>query len=200
MGNTSETANLPYILDLSAPKTSYRITGPSYQERSDIYITKDSRVEFSAADDLSGVDKISYQPEDASEPVVYSSPAAFPQEGRRLVRYWSTDHVGNRELERAMMLITDNTGPEIFANFSLTPVGKGSDGEPVYRRSTALFLGATDDASGVRKIYYQLNGGKETEYTTPVVLDHTGSFNLVVRAVDYVGNESTKPVSFSIKE
>ena len=74
-------------------------------------------------------------------------PLAYPDEGRRLVRYWSTDQVNNRELDRALVLITDNTPPQIFANFSLAKTATASaDGLPVYRRLTSLFLGATDNA------------------------------------------------------
>jgi len=200
LGNTSAPATLAYSMDLVVPQSSYRVVGPTYQERSDVYITSGTRIELSATDDASGVKQIEYQSEDAAQAKIYSEPIAFPEEGRRLLRYWSTDRVNNRELDRAVVLITDNTPPEIFANFSLAAkTAANSDGLAVYRRLTSLFLGATDNASGVHKIYYTINGGKEMEYKTPLVLDREGTFELRIRADDNLGNQSTKNLRFVIK-
>jgi hypothetical protein len=200
LGNTSVPATLPYSMDLAAPQSNYRVIGPTYQERTDVYITSATRIELSATDDASGVKQIEYQPEDAAQAKIYSEPIGFPEEGRRLLRYWSTDKVNNRELDRAVVLITDNTPPEIFANFSLAAkTSANGEGLAVYRRMTSLFLGATDNASGVHKIYYTINGGKEMEYKTPLVLDHEGTFELRIRADDNLGNQSTKSLRFVIK-
>ena len=199
LGNMSAVATLPYTMDLAPPESTYHITGPMYHERTDFYITSASHVELTSTDDLSGVQKIEYMSEDAPQPQTYSSILAFPKEGRRLLRYWGTDRVNNRELERGLALVTDNTPPDIFANFSLTSTPTtDAQGLPVYRRLTSLFLAATDNASGVRKIYYSFNGGKETDYSTPIVLDHDGTFDLLIRAEDNLGNQSTKHVRFAV--
>lgn len=199
LGNTSTVATLPYLMDLATPQTKSKVVGPSYQLRSDFYITKESRIELTATDDASGVKQIESQLEDAPQPAVYTAPLAFPQEGRRLLRFWATDRVNNRELDQALVLITDNTPPEIFANFSLAATSKGADSIPVYRRQTSLFLGATDNASGVRKIFYSVDGGKEIEYKTPLVFEREGTVELVIRAEDNVGNQSTKRLRFIVK-
>ena len=65
---------------------------------------------------------------------------------------------------------------------------------------TSLFLGGTDHSSGVHKIYYSFNGGKETDYSTPLVLDHDGTFDLTIRADDNLGNQSSKHVKFVVHE
>lgn len=199
LGNTSTVATLTYSMDIAAPQSTFRITGPSYRLRSDVYITRDTRIEMSAADDASGVKQIEFQAEGAPHPLTYSTPLAFAEEGRRLVRYWSTDRVNNRELDRAVVVITDNTPPEIFANFSLPPVNAAGQAVPVYQPQTSLFLGATDNASGVNKIYYSFNGGKEAEYSTPLVLDREGTFDLLIRADDNLGNQTTKHLRFAIR-
>ena len=200
LGNTSAVATLPYTLDSAPPQSSYKIVGPYYQVRSDIYITRATRIELSSIDDASGVQRTQYQEEGEPQPHEYTAPLAYPDEGRRLVRYWSTDRVNNRELDRALVLITDNTPPQIFANFSLAKNATvDSDGLPVYRRLTSLFLGATDNAAGVHKIYYSFDGGKEMEYSTPLVLDRDGTFNLEIRVDDNLGNQATKNLRFVIK-
>ncbi len=200
LGNTSTVENLPYSMDIAAPQTVNHITGPSYQVRSDIYITRNTRIELSAADDASGVLRTEYQEEGEAQPHTYTAPLSYPEEGRRLVRYWSMDRVNNRELDRALVLITDNTPPQIFANFSLAASSAAdAQGLAVYRRLTSLFLGATDNAAGVRKIYYSIDGGKEMVYSTPLVFDHDGTFDLVIRAEDNLGNQSTKHLKFVIR-
>lgn len=199
LNNTSQVATMPYVMDVAPPQSNYRILGTSYQQRSDFYIRKDTRIELTAVDDASGVQKIDYQADDAPAVATYSAPLAFETEGRRLLRYWSTDKVNNREIDRAVVLITDNTPPDIFANFSLSPAASGATDLPVYRRQTNLFLGATDNAAGVHKITYSINGGKETDYTTPLVLDREGTFDLLIKADDNLGNQSSKHLHFIIR-
>jgi hypothetical protein len=200
LGNTSAVATLPYTLDLVPPQSTYRIIGPYYQVRSDIYITSATRIELSSTDDASGVQRTQFQEEGEPQTHDYTAPLNYPDEGRRLVRYWSTDRVNNRELDRALVLITDNTPPQIFANFSLAKnATTDADGLPVYRRLTSLFLGATDNAAGVHKIYYSFDGGKEMEYSTPLVLEHDGTFDLEIRVDDNLGNQASKHLRFVIK-
>lgn len=199
LGNTSDVATLPYSMDIVPPQSQYHIVGPSYQVRSDIYITNATRIVLTSTDDASGVKQTQYQEEGEPQPHIYTEPLAYPDEGRRLVRFWSTDQVNNRELDRALVLITDNTPPQIFANFSLTRSTTDASGLPVYRRMTSLFLGATDNASGVHAIYYSFDGGKEMQYSTPLVLDRDGTFELEIRCDDNLGNQSTKHLRFVIK-
>jgi hypothetical protein len=199
LGNTSAVASMLYVMDLAPPQTTHKIVGPVYQVRSDFYIRKDTRIDLAATDDLSGVQMLQYQTQDAAEPSTYTTPLVFADEGRRLLRYWSTDKVNNRELDQALILIIDNTPPEIFDNFSLSPKPPSTGtGLPTYRTQTSLFLGATDNASGVRGIFYSFNGGKETEYTTPLVLDREGTFDLLIRAEDNLGNQASKHVRYTI--
>jgi hypothetical protein len=200
LNNTSDVATLPYYMDLAPPQSEYHIVGSVYQSRSDFYITSASRIQLSSTDDASGVQKIEYKSEDAPDPQIYASPLQFANEGRRLLRYWGTDKVNNRELDRAVELITDNTPPDIFANFSLTAtVAADAQGLPEYRRLTSLFLAATDKSSGVHKIYYTINGAKELDYSTPLLFDKEGTYEMTIRSDDNVGNQSTKQLRFVIK-
>jgi hypothetical protein len=199
LSNTSVVSTLPYSMDLVAPQSAYKTIGPMYQERTDVYITKETRIDLSATDDASGVQKIEYQVEGTADPIRYTGPLTFADEGRKLLRYWATDQVNNREMDKAVVLITDNTPPQIFPNLSVKPTSTSADGISVYRKGTSLFLGATDNSSGVHKIYYSINGAKETEYKSPVLMDHEGSFVIDIRADDNLGNQSTKQLKFIIK-
>jgi hypothetical protein len=200
LGNMSTVSTLAYTMDTVAPQTAYHITGASYQVRSDVYITRDTKIDLTATDDASGVLLTQYEPEGSAGPETYTGALAFPEEGRRLIRFWSVDKVNNRELDHAVLVITDNTPPQIFANFSVAPITtSNAQGMAVYRRLTSLFLGATDNAAGVHNIYYSFDGAKESEYSTPLVLDRIGTFDLLIRVDDNLGNQSSKHIHFVIQ-
>lgn len=202
LGNTSGTASLDCRMDLTPPVSTHRFEGPSFAQRSVVWITKETRVRLSGSDESAGLRRIEYQA--ASEPATYTEPLAFPTEGRQLLRFWSIDNVNNRELDQALVLITDNSAPEIFTTFSVTSPGQktaeGGESLPVYPRFTTLFLGATDNSAGIKGVYYSIGGGVEKEYQKTLLFDREGSFDLVVRAEDNVGNSSTRRLKFAIQD
>ncbi|MFM9328968.1 OmpL47-type beta-barrel domain-containing protein [Paenibacillus mesotrionivorans] len=51
-----------------------------------------------------------------------------------------------------------------------------------------ISLSATDAASGVSGIYYQLDGGPETEYKAPFTVEGAGGHEITYFAMDYSGN------------
>ena len=200
LGNTSDLAVLPYVMDATAPVSKYRLVGPQYQLRQYFYITQATKVELTATDDASGVAKIESRTDDGQDVAVYGGQLNFAKEGKRVLTYWATDRVNNREFDKSVVLITDNSAPELFANFSLTPRGKTLAGLDEYRLPTLLYLGATDNASGVKRISYVVNSGRETEYTTPLHFDVEGGYEIDIRAEDNVGNVSTKHLKFVIRD
>lgn len=54
--------------------------------------------------------------------------------------------------------------------------------------SAVISLSAADAASGVSGIYYQLDGGPETEYKTPFTVEGAGGHVITYFAMDYSGN------------
>ena len=65
-------------MDLAPPQSQYKVVGPSYQVRSDIYITNATRIELSSTDDASGVQHTEYEAEGEPQPHIYTAPLAFP--------------------------------------------------------------------------------------------------------------------------
>ncbi|MBK7606732.1 MAG: hypothetical protein IPI18_05730 [Saprospiraceae bacterium] len=64
-----------------------------------------------------------------------------------------------------------------------------------------LFLAATDEMVGNDKIYYQLNSAPEQLYNSPISSWQAGKkYELKIRAIDKVGNESNQTISFYIAE
>jgi hypothetical protein len=68
-----------------------------------------------------------------------------------------------------------------------------------YTSSVQITLSATDDYSGVANIYYKIDGGSQSSYTSPVTVSDDGSHTFEFWAVDNVGNtETSKQVTFKI--
>jgi len=88
------------------------------------------------------------------------------------------------------------------ASASLAGTKNGS----IYVSSVKVTLSASDPGagsgtgSGVKAIYYQLNGGAVTAYSSPFTITATGASSVSYYAVDVAGNESTTgTASFTIE-
>jgi hypothetical protein len=55
---------------------------------------------------------------------------------------------------------------------------------------TKVILYASDEESGVKKIVYTSNGGKEETYTQPVTFENEGKYTLSYRGYDNVNNSN----------
>jgi len=62
---------------------------------------------------------------------------------------------------------------------------------PLYISPVTVRLSATDGGSGVKAIYYQLDGGSSTGYSAPFTVGTTGSHTLAYYSVDVAGNKSS---------
>ena len=202
LGNISQKFDKTYIMDLTAPKTDYKITGPNYQQRTAIWVTKETAIEFISTDKGAGVKRIDYQIGNGKTEN-YSTPISIQQEDKYVIRYWSIDNVNNVENGNVFLIIVDNSNPEIREIFSVAPSDSliNNDGILVnsYPQNTSLFLAVTDQSAGIKNIWYSLNKGSELEYQNVILCDKTGDYNVKIRVEDNVGHIAEKTISFFIK-
>jgi hypothetical protein len=195
---------LPVRLDDAPPRSGYKIVGVKYKKRDTIWITRETTVRLSAVDDAAGVRGIYFQLGKKDGYELYSDPISIIEEGRYLFKFYSADHVDNREPEHPYILVVDNTPPTVIKTFSVAPTGTvpGEEGGEikVYPRHTSLFLGAVDNSVGIAGIWYTLNEGKEQEYTTPLMFSDEGNFSMSIRMADHVGNTRKETIRFVIKD
>lgn len=205
-GNMSSPIEVPFYLDKTPPVSNWEIKGVHFTQWSDTWITKDTFVHLTAGDDVSGLRGIYYQlgQDVEQEYRLYDAPIAISAEGRYHFKYYSMDNVGNREAVRIGILIVDNTPPKVVTTFSL--VSKRGvtldDGTSlaVYPRYTSLYLGATDNSSGIADIRYSINKAKEKEYTRAILFQDAGTFSIKIRVKDNVGNVTNKTIQFVIED
>ena len=203
MGSLKTDANSGNLyLDLNAPTVSYAYMGAKFFTRDTMFITSETDVILKAIDYQSGVQKIMYALDQASE-AEYASAINVSAEGFHDVGYYSLDQVNNKK-EDDFFFMVDNTGPEVFHHFSIKEIGfaemEDAGKIPIYAPHSQLFLAATDKAVGTDKIYYSLDGKTERLYTGPIKNLSKGMRTLNIRSVDHLGNETnSKAITFMIK-
>jgi hypothetical protein len=190
--------SLVYV-DLTGPDISVRLKGPEFKAAGVQYISPETGIELAGRDVESGVQYLSYSIDGEAAEKVYDQPITIPATGEHRIELFAYDNVNNRNLDETTVFV-DATPPVIYENFSTASVGE-EDGVPLYPPYVTLFLAATDDIVGSDRIYYQLNGEPEKLYTRPIgQLKKNEHYSVMVRAVDMVGNESTKSFAFKTSE
>jgi hypothetical protein len=202
LGNASQKSSKIFIMDPTAPKTDFKVTGPHYQQHTAIWVTKETALEFFSTDKGSGVKRIEYQI-GSGNIETYSAPFSIPDEGKYPLRHRGIDNVNNIEDDNVFLIIVDNSNPVIKAIFSVPPADSlvNKDGASVYAYAqyTSLFLAATDQAAGIKTVWYSLNNGPEQEYHNVILCDKTGDHTIKIRAQDNVGHTTEETISFYIK-
>ena len=157
---------------------------------------------LSVTDARVAIDKIFYRINDEPEKQYLSYIGSYKQGVDYKINVRATDKLGNESFE-LIMFATDNTGPEIYTQFS-APVKtqKEIEGKTinVYPAHVALFLSVTNAHAAYGKIYYSINGGTENIYTGVIDKFQPGSdITMKIRAVDQLGNQTSKEVQFAIE-
>lgn len=200
--NSSPSRAASYEMDAQPPQSSYRFEGAFHRQRNIYWMRSDARIFLSASDEGAGVAETFYDLQGNMPETPYQQPIAIDEEGRYNLSFYSTDQVNNQEGLHFVMVVVDNSPPEIMVNFNTSPTGvrTAAGGEQeVYRLGTRIFLAATDAASGAERILYRLNEAEEQEYDSPINLFEPGEYELQLRALDHVGNQTRQELRFIIE-
>ncbi len=204
--NTSAPTKISFYVDGTPPVSKRTVKGPHFTQRNDTWITRDTTVHLTIEDDASGPEGIYYRLGEEGEPSFqrYEAPISVSKEGRYLFKFHGADNVGNHEADQVGILLVDNTPPQLVTTFSLQSKGDVTleDGSvlAVYPRYTSLFLGASDNSSGIAAVRCGINDAKEEEYTRPLRFAGEGTFLISIHIEDNVGNVANKTVRFVIKD
>jgi hypothetical protein len=194
----SETAIIPYI-DLSGPTLSYSLQGPAFITTDTLYISNKTKIALKASDNEAGVNNIKFQI-DGREEQVFSSSFQIEQEGIHVIEYTGTDNVDNTN-SGTLKLMVDNSGPDIYTRFSTSPKGtlpQDSKTLILYPGFVGLFVSATDIEAGYDHMTYSLNGSKDKPFTG-FLNSFPKNNQVIVKAYDKLGNQSTTTIEFAIK-
>jgi hypothetical protein len=203
--NRSLSNTRPLYMDNTAPSTGINYGTPQFFDRDTLFINKDTEISLRKSDAHSGLQKTEYRVDGG----VLKNYEAFtiPNEGNRVIGFFSTDRVNNKEAQKESKVFVDNTGPEIYINFSIQQIGS-KEGLAVYPNYTRLYIGATDKHCGTEEIMYSINGETLRAYSSPYSLDisevnllkSAKKYSVKVIGKDKLGNSSEKTVEFFVEK
>jgi len=184
------------FLDLTGPDISHNFSGPTFKTSDEMFLGPLTSINLVAKDNQSGLQYISYSIDGVQAETRYDKPIVLNvNSGKHKIEMFAYDNVNNRNISQTEIHF-DSGAPQILPNFS-TKIIEQKEGLPVYPAYTVLFLAATDEIVGNDKIFYSINDGPEQTYSNPIANFQTGKkYDIKVRAVDKVGNESRQTVSF----
>ncbi|MBU3914838.1 hypothetical protein KKA14_04825, partial [bacterium] len=192
--NKSKAVQKTVIVDISSPKITPSFKGEHYFSRKTHYIRLSTMITLPTTDNLSGVKSVAYTLNADSE-VSYQKPFAIKTEGEHSLAYTASDNVNNI-INESIKLYVDEKAPEIYHHFGVNPTVPAEDTYPL---KSLLYLAATDKQSGIRNIYYSINGNNEIKYVKPLSFNNRMAYTIKIRAIDNVGNVSTSSIGFKIK-
>lgn len=183
-GNTSVAASETIRIDLTAPVVEAVVDGESSGE----WFAPGATVVLTGSDALSGVAEIEYRAPDG-EWASYDE--AIPVGlGHSILEYRARDHAGNVGIPERMDVQVDGAAPGTAASLN-GPAGPSG----WHLSAPTLTISATDEASGVATIEYQL--GTPARQGAPEWLGYEGPIgfgdgvtSVAYRATDRLGNTS----------
>lgn len=200
VGNYALAQTQPLIIDKISPKSNLSFVGKQFYNRDTLFITKDTKLTISTSESGAGVQKALYSI-DALPKETYSAPFIVENDGFHAVEYYAIDNVNNTENANKKSFIVDNIAPEIHYNFSVKAIGEKTvrdQSYTIYPSNAMLYIAATDNASGVDRIEYKING-KPALSVLPVKGFVPGNYDIEINAYDVLKNKTTQIVRFSIE-
>lgn len=182
-------------MDLEEPSLSKYFSGPQLNVFDTVCISSNTKILIKATDNQSGTNNISYQI-DGGNTEEFKSDFTISESGYHTITAYAFDNVNNVGSINFTVKV-DTTGPEIFTHFSTNSIK--TDGKITYPLNTKIFIGATDNATGIDKITYNLNSVTPQTYQSFINMTIKGDYELEITAFDRLGNKTVEKFSFRIK-
>ncbi|MFW5658211.1 MAG: OmpL47-type beta-barrel domain-containing protein [Bacteroidota bacterium] len=200
VGNNSGIKGSTVFVDTKSPETKISFQGNQFTNRDTIFITSATKINISGTDNASGLKKIRYRLSDGTEND-YTESFTIDKNGSTVIQYHGIDKVNNAEAGKQQIVFVDNISPNGHYHFSVEPIGKKTvrdESYTIYPSNTTIYLGATDNACGVKEITYEMNDTK-TVYTEALAGLKPGNYEILVTNTDELGNASEYTLKFAIE-
>ena len=180
-----------FIVDRNAPAVDYELLGDQYKGKY-LYISTRTKVKLNAKDDLTPVKELKYSINSKDYLLYQDQFVMESRNGWQSVVYFASDMVNNVSVKRKASFYVDAKNPLTKITYSKP---KFFAKDTLYINSkTKISLLPSDNASGVKKTMYQINGSAWTEGTR-LQLEKEGFVNLSFKSVDNVNNEESQKAS-----
>ncbi|MBN2010026.1 hypothetical protein JW960_11845 [candidate division KSB1 bacterium] len=176
-----------FYVDKQAPDVVSTVEGDQHQDKHTIYVSTRSRIKLEVADDKAGIESIRYKINNDEEKI-YTNPITLPfKNGVHKISFSGVDMVKNTSKSRDVKYFLDMVAPKSGYDFTGSTF---KDGDVfVINKSTKIKLTTSDLESGVKTLFYRVNGQDEQVYTEPFTLENDGEYTLAFYAVDQVQNK-----------
>ncbi len=169
------------------------VVAKSYNDGDKTYVNSSVKFKLSSSDNVE-LDKIEYQI-DTSEAKKYEAPFAIETEGKHVIKYNGFDKSGNKENQKSLEVIVDNTTPEIVVNS--IKMAKKIGAFNYVTKKMKFIVKVTDASSGVSNVEYTLDG-VSSKYLSAFMLSGNNEVTLKLKAIDNVLN-TTENFSFLMR-
>jgi hypothetical protein len=180
------------ILDKTAPVTNFHFEGSYYADGKQQFISPNTKLVLNTADNKAGVKSVYYKL-DQNSWKVYSQPIIVNDFGNYQFKYYAQDNVNNNENLKTVTFFVDSVKPQITIKPDKT-AGQGK-----LPTNALIYLSAEDAHTGIERITYSINGGREQLYRGPISGFRSGeTVEICVTAYDRVGNSAKKTITYLI--
>lgn len=167
-----------------------------FKKKDKLFYGTNTSLVLKSRDEVSGVQAIYYSLNGADY-VKYTTPVNINGDGENKLQYFAVDNVGNVEKVKTQLFNVDITPPVSESIITGLSIGK----ENIVSKSTKIYIEAKDDKSGVKDIFYGIDGIPEKKYIAKQTLNldkyEDGKHILYFYAIDDVGNkEETQKFEF----
>jgi hypothetical protein len=195
VGNAEKPQEKRFVVDLTTPESEYMVKGDRHED----IISPRTTVSLSASDALSGVQQILYKTdnEEVFKPYRGTLNFAFFADGEHTHTFKAIDQVKNEEAEQNFTFYLDKTPPIVSSEVIGDRFVAG--GKTYFAGRTKLKLTAMDNKSGVKAIYYAIDGGEYRLYEEPFYIpSQRGDHVVNYYAVDQVNNKGSGSYTRSV--
>ncbi|HAN78528.1 MAG TPA: hypothetical protein DCQ31_12570 [Bacteroidales bacterium] len=196
VGNAEEPTVKHFIVDKTAPKTYYHLTGVSL----DNIISTATILYLTPEDSSSGVAKTYYRFDNEEFGTYIGTKINVNQlrDGRHVLQYYSVDNVGNKETVQTYNFYLDKTAPILASDI----LGDRFivDEQIYFSGRTKLKLTAVDNKAGIKHVKYSIDNSEFTNYEQPFYLpSRAGEHIIRYFADDRLDNRTTAAGAFQGK-
>ncbi|MBI4801375.1 MAG: fibronectin type III domain-containing protein, partial [Elusimicrobia bacterium] len=187
-------------LDSLPPATNIAFSAPNFGTEP-VYISSKTEITLTAYDDaavigdrMGGGVAVTYYSVDSDTFSVYSGSFSITAEGAHVVKYYSADTAGNIEAVKLSSVTVDDSPP--MALLAITGPLYQFNGVDYVSGLSTVTLKASDAYSGVKELYYEINGSTYSVLADSRTLTlPEGMYTIAYRASDNLGNISEPRLS-----
>ena len=180
-GNEEEIKSIEVKIDKSKPYTN-ALLSPSMPNGNNGWYVSNVTLFLQAYDDTTGIDEIFYNVNGSWCEYVHE--VKISSEGINTVKYYSIDNAGNEEEIKSIEVKIDKSKP--YTNVILSPKANENGW---HMTNVTVSMDAEDNASGINKTFYRINGGEWKEYKKEIKLTAEGNYSMEYYSIDNAGNE-----------